>query len=667
MLQRKIEGGAKGAYRADIDGLRAIAVAAVVFYHAFPSTLPGGFVGVDIFFVISGFLITSIIHAEIVDGHFSILTFYAKRARRIFPALVTVMVAVLIAGWFLLLPDEYEEVGKHVAAGSSFISNLVLLTEAGYFDATAKFKPLLHLWSLGIEEQFYLLWPLMLIIALKARRYGPALIGICGAASIAYCIALTRTHPYSAFYLPQSRFWELLAGGAVAMILVSRNRRLDDFMERRSDVIAAIGLALVVGSVLLVRENRHFPGPSAFYPVAGACLLIAVGMRSTINRFALAARPMRLIGLISYPLYLWHWPLLSFPAIILGAEPSLGVRLLAVAASVVMAFGTYWLIERPIRYRGRLALPALVSALALAVVGFSGFVVMMKQGIPERPAIQRLAGAQALFVGPLWQFTSNDICKQRYPLAGSEKYGWWFCMANKDADPTVLILGSSYANHHYPGIASNEAFAGQSVLSIGSCEPGWVTESDVEANLDADEFNPCTTRHAYDQMNMINGIIAKGTIKLAILDGLVRSPPTPAYIEAVEKRIAFLEAHGAKVVLYTPHMKSDYFIKACFARPLRSPAETCEVPISRAEEITKTMKPLVDHLRSTHPEVAIFDPNTLFCNGATCSFKRDGKPLFRDEYNHLSEFGSDKMAANLVDWLKSNRPEMLRTLTTSQQ
>lgn len=667
MLQRNIEGGAKGAYRPDIDGLRAIAVAAVVLYHALPVTLPGGFVGVDVFFVISGFLITSIIHAEMVGGRFNILTFYAKRARRIFPALVTVMLAVLVAGWFLLLPDEYAEVGKHVAAGSGFISNLVLLGEAGYFDATAKFKPLLHLWSLGIEEQFYLLWPLMLMIALKAKRYGNTLVGICGAASLIYCIALTRTHQYSAFYLPQSRFWELLAGGAVAMILASRSQRAEAFIERRGDVLAAIGLALVVGSVLLVRENRHFPGPSAIYPVAGACLLIIAGARTAINRFALAARPMQFVGRISYPLYLWHWPLLSFPAIILGKEPSLGLRLLAVVASVVLAFATYRLIERPIRYRGRLAVPAIASAIALALVGFSGIAVMLKQGIPDRPAIQRLEGAQALFVGPLWQFTSNDICKQRYPLAGSENYGWWFCMANKDADPTVLILGSSYANHHYPGVVSNPAFAGQSVLSIGSCEPGWVNETDVEASPDADQFNPCTTRHAFEQMNMINGIIAKGTIKLAILDGLVRSPPTPAYISAVEKRIAFLEANGAKVVLLTPHMKSEYFIKACFARPLRPPAETCEVPISKAEELTQTMKPLVDHLISKHPEVAIFDPNSLFCDGATCSFIKDGKPLFRDEYNHLSEFGSDEMSRKLVEWLNSNRPEMLGSLATSQQ
>ncbi len=661
MLQRNdYKAAANSGYRSDIDGLRAIAVSAVVLYHALPATWPGGFVGVDIFFVISGFLITSIIHAEMMNGDFSIVAFYAKRARRIFPALIATMLAVLIAGWFLLLPDEYAEVGKHVAAGAGFVSNFVLLSEAGYFDATAKFKPLLHLWSLGIEEQFYLVWPLILIFALRVRRYGPALITISGVISLAYCIAVTRTHAYSAFYLPHSRFWELLAGGGVAILLAARDRSVEAGIESWRNAMALTGLALVVGAILVVRENRHFPGPSAIYPVAGACLLIAAGPLSQVNRWVLANRPMRFIGLISYPLYLWHWPLLSIPAIVLGQEPSIHVRLAAVAVSGVLAATTYWLIERPIRLRSRLALPAVVSAIAMAMVGAAGIAVMVKQGLPERPVVQHLEGVQAQFAGPLWQFTSNDTCKRRYPLPGAEKYGWWFCMANEDADPTVLILGSSYANHHYPGVTSNPTFAGQSVLSIGSCEPGWVNESDLDGN--ADEFNPCTVSHAFDQMKMINGIIAKGTIKLAILDGLVRSPPTDAYIENVEERIAFLEAHGAKVVLFTPHMKSDYFIKACFARPLRPPAETCEVPVAKAQALTQTMKPLVDHVGMTHPEVAIFDPNQLFCDGEKCSFMQDGKPLFRDEYNHLSEFGSETMAARLVDWLKRNKPEALSAL-----
>jgi peptidoglycan/LPS O-acetylase OafA/YrhL len=198
-------------YRPDIDGLRAVAVVGVVAFHAYPFQVPGGFVAVDIFFVISGFLITSIITKEMEERTFSFATFYARRARRIFPALAVVLVTLLGAGWFLLLADEYAAVGKHTAAGAGFVSNIVFFQEAGYFDTSARFKPLLHLWSLGIEEQFYLIWPALLLLGAQSRGWR-WIAGALAAASLAYCFWLTPRNGYAAFFLPLARFWELMVG-----------------------------------------------------------------------------------------------------------------------------------------------------------------------------------------------------------------------------------------------------------------------------------------------------------------------------------------------------------------------------------------------------------------------------------------------------------------------
>src|SRR5687768_8357422 len=205
--------GSSHAYRPDVDGLRAVAVLAVLAFHAFPHAMPGGFAGVDVFFVISGFLITGIILDDLERGRFTIAGFYWRRIRRIFPALILVLTACLVLGWVLLLPDEYRQLGKHVAAGAGFIANLALWAEAGYFDWSAELKPLLHLWSLGVEEQYYLVWPLLLLFF---RRWTLGLIVGIGVLSFALNLYMTAKYPSAAFYLPMTRFWELLIGSALA-------------------------------------------------------------------------------------------------------------------------------------------------------------------------------------------------------------------------------------------------------------------------------------------------------------------------------------------------------------------------------------------------------------------------------------------------------------------
>ena len=268
------------AYRADIDGLRALAVVSVVLYHAFPARLPGGFAGVDIFFVISGFLIGSILIAGVEQGSFRFADFYARRVRRIFPALILVLAATMLFGWFALFPDEYKMLGTHVLAGAGFVSNFFLWSEVGYFDTAAETKPLLHLWSLGIEEQFYIVWPVLMWLAWRRGVSVLKLALVVLVLSFAINLAGVHKFPSATFYSPASRVWEMLFGTVLAYLSVHRIRLFvgarrhghdhDHASERTTlfelgsarvrNVASVAGVLLIVAALALLRADRHFPG-----------------------------------------------------------------------------------------------------------------------------------------------------------------------------------------------------------------------------------------------------------------------------------------------------------------------------------------------------------------------------------------------------------------------
>jgi peptidoglycan/LPS O-acetylase OafA/YrhL len=359
-------------YRPDIDGLRAVAVLSVVAFHASPTWIKGGLVGVDVFFVISGFLITSLIVGGLERGEFSFAEFYARRIRRIFPALVVLLLAAYAAGWCLLLTHEYKQLGKHMAGAAAFVANFVLWGESGYFDHAAETKPLLHLWSLGIEEQFYLAWPLLLWLGWKLRAHLALLTLLIAAASFAFNIVTAASDGVADFYSPLTRFWELLAGALLAR-------------QRAPWPGASLaGAVLIVLALLLIDPKRQFPGWWALLPALGSALIIAGGKDAWLNRTVLSSRPMVWIGLISYPLYLWHWPLLSLARILEGDALPRSVRLGAVLLAIVLAALTYLLVERPMRF-GRLkrwAVPVLIAA--MIGCGLLGWHAWRSNGVPGR-------------------------------------------------------------------------------------------------------------------------------------------------------------------------------------------------------------------------------------------------------------------------------------------
>jgi peptidoglycan/LPS O-acetylase OafA/YrhL len=384
-------------YRPDIDGLRAVAIAPVVAFHAFPAWAPGGFVGVDVFFVISGYLISLIILERLDAGTFTLASFYARRVRRIFPALVLVLAVCLAWGWFALFASDFALLGKHTAAGAGFAANLVFWGEAGYFDGASETKPLLHLWSLGIEEQFYLLWPTLLYVAWKGRASTLVVVGTVGIASFLYNAVQVRTDEVAAFYSPLTRLWELALGGGAAYLTLAQTRAT--FSRRWAlrfwrlygpgvrNVAAFVGLGAIVAAIFLFDRDTSFPGWRAALPAGGALLLITAGPDAWLNRQILALPPMVALGLISYPLYLWHWPLLSF-ATLTSSTPSPGGRAALVTAGVVLAWITYQIVEKPVRFVWRGGAPIALLSAAMIATGAAGYITFAREGFIDR-AINR--------------------------------------------------------------------------------------------------------------------------------------------------------------------------------------------------------------------------------------------------------------------------------------
>lgn len=378
------------AYRPDIDGLRALAVIAVILYHGFPAAVRGGFVGVDVFFVISGFLISANILRRIDAGRFSFVDFYRRRIRRIFPALLLVLAASLGYGFVILLPDELALLGRDALGGAGFVSNLLLWHEAGYFDRSAIYKPLLHLWSLGVEEQFYIVWPLVLFLLYRRRRGSPAALVSAGLLSFVFSIAIARNAPTDDFYNPLTRLWELDAGAILAFVSLRRDgeaawRNQRVMRCRLADIISVAGLALVVLASFAIDRYMAFPGWLAPLPVAGALAIIAAGQEAFINRTILARRFAVFVGLISYPLYLWHWPLLSYAYILSHGRPLKPLLVLGlILIAGVLAWATWRFVERPFRFGMVPSRSAIALASLMGVAGVSGLTVWKAGGFPGR-------------------------------------------------------------------------------------------------------------------------------------------------------------------------------------------------------------------------------------------------------------------------------------------
>lgn len=640
------------SYRADIDGLRAIAVLSVIGFHAFPGKLKGGFIGVDIFFVISGFLITTIIYQNLRNNKFSFIEFYSRRIKRIFPALIFVLTSTALFGWYFLLSNEYEQLGKHLFFGSVFVSNLILWSESGYFDTLAETKPLLHLWSLGVEEQFYIFWPLIVYLLWKIKLNVKATVFIILLSSLFYCIWQTDNTPDAAFYSPQTRFWELLVGSLLS-IFVLKTKAINTLVQK--NIISCIGLLLIIVGLFTITEESKFPGWLALIPTVGTALIIFSDTTAWVNKKILSNHMLVWFGLISFPLYLWHWPLLSYMRIIEGGKPSIALRICAILTAIILAWLTLTLIEKPIRFKlhNKLTIPFLILSLsAIALFGLSAY---LNKGYTNRASLVHISSNQGVIEQMSeWQYKTNDICLKQYLPAEPKSNSWLFCMLNSINAPTILLLGNSYANQVYPGLSQQSYLNNQTILSIGDFDAtGYERPKDNENKASATLINRID-----HQRILIDSIIQTSpSLKYVIMSGLIENPDDE-YIKKIRNRINFIEKNGKIVIVFTPHIKPPFHPKYCFSRPQIKETKNCDFKIEIRENLLKKFQPLIDSISKSNPKVLFFDQTELFCGSMKCSYIKEGLPLHRDE-SHLSEFGSIKLSELFIDWAQQNIPSII--------
>ena len=621
-------------YRPDIDGLRAVAVLSVVGFHAFPETLTGGFIGVDVFFVISGYLISTIIMSALEDDAFSYLDFYGRRIRRILPALIVVLAATLALGWALLLPAEFKELGKHVVAGAAFVTNFVSWRETGYFDNAAADKPLLHLWSLGIEEQFYIFWPIIVGLAWKARRVGWTIVA-CAVLSFAVGLYLLRDNPVAAFYSPLSRFWELMIGALLAHWNLGRSGP-----SRHGDAKATLGLLLLGCGLVVISETSAFPGWLALLPTLGTALLIAAGPTSWINRTILSQRALVAIGLVSYPLYLWHWPLLAVASVSMVDPLSVEMRVVIVLLSAVLAWLTFVFVERPIRTGAHQPLQPLALLAGLGGLGIVGVSVFLAVGMPSRSVPGWVRGSVA--VSPV-----EDRLSECDPAVDPNT-----CIAHfgRGAPLRVVLWGDSHARMWAAALAEVAKRRDFELLAVASdgCPPLSGVRMGVAVNhvpscatlgtqdgivAQVLEFKPDLVILAARWSMYANGWIVKG--KLEKKNTYLTAEPTgPATLEtarkALAKRIpatidAFLERSiPVMVVRNPPVLRYD----------VRNARKTvAEIEVSRAEH--DRMSAFTDAIFAGIPGLHVLDAADRLCD-STCKARLGSDYLYVDD-NHLGK------------------------------
>lgn len=636
-------------YRPDIDGLRALAILLVIIFHGFPRFLKGGFIGVDIFFVISGYLISTIIFKALEQQRFSVFDFYSRRIRRIFPALCVVLSVCLVLGWYVLLADEYQMLGKHITAGAFYVSNFVLQSEAGYFDTAAEFKPLLHLWSLAIEEQFYLCFPIILMVIFRFKKNPIPIILLGLSISFIMNISLIDKKPSAVFFYPQTRAWELLIGSWIAYInLYTRYKfnvviesliflKLKHYNFNLSNVLAWFGLGLIItGWIVLDNTEIAFPNAWALLPTCGAACIILAEEKAWFNRCILSNKTVVWFGLISYPLYLWHWPLLVFVRIIEVDKPKPIWRLSILIMSVLLAWLTHFFIEKPMRfYKHWLVTVGLL--LTLTVIGCLGYFITQNTGFPNRFNYKNNWLSGSIGNG-IWEvkWVKQKQCLNTF---GKE---FDFCLIRQHDKPvTVALIGDSHANHLYPGLLGHHQFKKDNILNLG--------EGSCPALFDVQKS------HCYPINKALNLVFATPSIQTVILsyaDILNINQITDNETEDNRNNIVqnklrltlqrLLQAKK-QVIFVNDIPKLAFNVSACQWRPWRigkqQALEPCAVAFDEVNNQRQSYRVAINSVLNEFSQVKVWDTTAAFCDTQYCWAVQQQKMLYRDS-EHLNEEGS---------------------------
>ncbi|MHB9025714.1 MAG: acyltransferase family protein [Armatimonadota bacterium] len=620
-------------YRAFIDGLRALAVLAVLFYHA-DLGCTGGYVGVDVFFVISGYLITGIIFRDIDVGQFQILKFWERRVLRILPALVVIVIACLAAGWILFLPIDFFNLGKSVVAQVLLAPNIYYWQESGYFARDAALQPLLHTWSLGIEEQFYLLLPGLLVAFNRfARKYLlPAILLLCGI-SFLLSVYWSYTQISANFYLLPTRAWELGIGSVLAVIPARR-------LEKRwlAEMLSWSGLLAIMIAVFFYTSSTRFPGATALLPCIGAWFVIwANGGSLTSAGKLLALRPVVFVGLISYSLYLWHWPILVFSKYWAIDPLPASLRMLLLIVSVVLAIVTWKFVETPFRKRRVLKTRPQIFAFAgvtTLVLLLSGVSIYQLQGVPARIP----AAAIEYMNGSTDRAFLNDL-KLRDAVTGN-----FVELGTGDSNQPIVFMmwGDSHAMAAMPAVDSLcKKYAVRGVAAThASTAPLVGYESTGVASLGKESiaFNNAVLRFIRDKR-------VANVVLVANWSGYVGQDKNSTRLHrGFIDTITALQDTGASIWIMheVPQQRCKNAPAALAAAVMfhRGNPDELGVPLAEHQKNRKKLKPIFDELTMRYPRVTVLDPTPVFVTAKNvCRMAKHGRSLYFD-CTHLTVAGA---------------------------
>jgi peptidoglycan/LPS O-acetylase OafA/YrhL len=622
-------------YRRDVDGLRALAVTPVVFYHAGFGEFSGGFVGVDIFFVISGYVIAGSLLTDLEAGTFSLWRFYEKRVRRIFPALIVTCICTYFAGLLLLMPDHFVNFSKSVFASATFIANFFFWKDEGYFGLSSHLRPLLHTWSLAIEEQFYLFAPLLMWLIYKKldRRWVATLVPLL-LTSLALSIYATRVASTANFFLLPTRAWELSVGVLLALAPPPPPSR-----AWLRQIIPLVGLSAIAWAIMTFSDETPFPGANALFPCLGAATIIWAGMAKAGSRVTsiLSWGPIVFIGLISYSLYLIHWPLLVFTRYALLSDPKGWQTFVVVAASIALATISWRYIERPFRNpnwasRRQILIGGGAAMTAVATLGVIG---VQARGFPFRSPSLQSAATRA--EGD-WK---EHVC---FLEAQDDLRSWSVdaCTRAGSVGPKAFLWGDSFAAHYVPGfIALGNDLAVQLVqYTSAGCPPLLDYESLARPNCHEFNAEALTIMH-------------NAGIKIAILSARWELHRRKG-LDSLRKTVEALRNAGISVYVVgqTPEFAMDVRLLA-----YRSGKQATREVLAWTPAITPHLNQEVGALASG---ATFVDPMALLCNAGCCAYRTAENFLYSD-FGHLSEYGARLAVYRLFPFLLRDGQEDSRS------
>ena len=638
-------------YRPEIDGLRALAILPVVLFHYGLGPSRGGFVGVDVFFVISGYLIAALIHGEMQDGRFSIAKFYERRIRRIFPALFAMLAVVSFAAVLILFPYDLVRYAKSLLATAGFASNFEFWSEAGYFDVAGAEKPLLHLWSIAVEEQFYLLFPLVLL-AFRRSAWLLAAVGAIFAASFVLGIWGVAHAPSATFYLLPARAWELMLGALLALGAIPplANRAI-------SEALAAIGLLLIGYAVVAFTAEMPFPGPAALIPCAGATLVIYATQGSeTWTGKALSWRPVVFVGLISYSLYLWHWPIFVLARYYAFRNLTIIESVGLIALSFALAVLSWRFVEKPFRARAvRVSRRHLFAgaATAMAATAACAMFAVSDGGFPERlrPDVRAILAEENDHeprIDRCFGLSAQDLRENRLCRVGGGA-----------ASPSYLLWGDSHADAIMPAVEDVASRSGRVGLFAGaaSCPPLLgVDRLDVPGcRAFNDEALKIALRRNISEVILEArwGKDAEGSTygsephgRIVFVDDFSTGAPEAdnraVFARGLERTVHALVSAGKKVVVVASVPEIGWAVPPVLAR-LRfadnygTPSLAKSLYLQRQNFVLGELA----HLKATY-HVTVVYPDRILCPAASCEVALNGLPIYRDEH-HLTVKGAKQL------------------------